>query len=71
MFLVHEENFLLLRISRIRRKSCINMSRYFGRQALNIHADESLSFWFFWGKEQARQNWRGYNQPKSLAIIMT
>lgn len=70
MLPMHEENFLRLHISRIRGKSCIIMSRYLGRQALNIDTDKSLSFWLFWGKERARQNWRGYNQPKSLSNIM-
>lgn len=69
MSLMYEENSLLLHISR-RRSSCINMSRYLGRQALNITIDTSLSFCFFRGKEQARPNWRSYNQPKSLSIIM-
>lgn len=47
MLPTHEENFLLLHISRIRGKSCIIMSRYLGRQALNVDTDKCLSFWLF------------------------
>lgn len=69
MFLMHEENILLLHITRIRGKSCINIRRYLRRiinhyHYLNINTDLSFTFWFFWGREQARQNWRGYRQPK-------
>lgn len=40
---MYEESFLLLHISRMRGKCCMNVSHYLGRQALNINTDKILS----------------------------